>query len=295
MKLYLYRGLEDEEVPRDVTHVIVDNSVTIIKARVFHNSVTVNQLSAFYYCRSLVSVIMGDNVKRIEKKAFCDCQALRCVRLSKTLEHIGIYAFCKCLSMEALVLPSTLKSIGNMAFMFCESLRLLNLSNFILDISNIGDEIIHFTAIHQIANTVGVEYEEDYEELGGGSFTYRGSTDESNRQVNEWLIHHMDEAPFHTLCYKSSVTTKQINDYLDEHGNDTAAAIDPHHGMNPLHMLSMNPHAPSDAIAALLDVKADNAFGLDNQGKMPLDYARDYNVNGLIAMIKGLCNHRHGT
>ena len=33
MKLYLYRGLEneDEEVPRDITHVIVHKSVTAIK------------------------------------------------------------------------------------------------------------------------------------------------------------------------------------------------------------------------------------------------------------------------
>ena len=61
----------------------------------------------------------------------------------------------------------------------------------------------------------------------------------------------------------------------------------------PLHMLSMNPHALADTIAALLDVNVEVAFRLDNQGKMSMDYARDYNVGGLVAMVNGLCNYRH--
>ena len=51
MKLYLYRGLDGEIVPKDVTHVIVDDKVTIIKEK------------AFYECGHLVSIMMGDNVK----------------------------------------------------------------------------------------------------------------------------------------------------------------------------------------------------------------------------------------
>ena len=72
--------------------------------------------------------------------------------------------------------------------------------------------------------------------------------------------HHMDEALFHKLCYDSSITTKQLNAYLNEYGNDSALAIDPYHVMTPLHMLAMNPHAPADAIAALLDVNVDAAL-----------------------------------
>jgi len=291
MKLYLYRGLENEKAPKDATHAIIDNNVTVIKRSAFHD------------CRHLVSVIMDDNVKRIETIAFSLCPVLQFIRLSKTLEYIGKSAFEWCTSLEALFLPKTLKWIGNEVFHSCRSLRLLILPHDI-DPGDGGGDMIEDTAIYKIAKTAGVEYEYEVEYSDDDELFWATEESihraneslyhESIMRVNEWLIHHMDEAPFHTLCYKSSVTTKQINDYLDEHGNDTAAAIDPHHGMNPLHMLSMNPHAPSDAIAALLDVKADNAFGLDNQGKMPLDYARDYNVNGLIAMIKGLCNHRHG-
>ena len=65
--------------------------------------------------------------------------------------------------------------------------------------------------------------------------------------------------------------------------------------MNSLHMLSMNLHAPADAIAGLVDANVEVAFRLDNQGKMALDYTRYYNVGGLVAMINGLCNHRHAS
>lgn len=68
--------------------------------------------------------------------------------------------------------------------------------------------------------------------------------------MHEWLIYDMDGAPFHRLIpqalYESSVTTKQISEYPHEHDNDLALQIDTHHDMNPLHVLSMNPHAPAD-------------------------------------------------
>ena len=58
MKLYIYRGLDGEKVPEDSTHVIIDDSVEVIKEHAFHD------------CRKLVSIIMGDNVKIIEEWAF---------------------------------------------------------------------------------------------------------------------------------------------------------------------------------------------------------------------------------
>eukprot|EP01083_Nonionella_stella_P160967 526692_1 len=177
---------------------------------------------------------MGDSVKRIEAQAFYKCYALRFLRLSRTLEYIGKGAFCECHSLEALFLPPTLKYIGREAFWYCRSLRLLVLPNDI-NLSNIGKWIIRDTYICQIARAGGVEYE------------YNGDVsiiNESVRQFHEWLIHDMEETPFHKLCCDSFVTTKEINDYLNENGNDTALQIDTIHGMIPLHMLSMNPHAP---------------------------------------------------
>ena len=203
--------------------------------------------------------------------AFCCCLVLRFIWLSKTLEYIGKFAFVSYYVLEALFLPSTVKSIEREAFGSCESMRLLILPHDI-DLNNVRNDIIDGTDIYQIARTAGVEYD-----------CHGGINNESNRRVNEWLIHHMDAAPFHKLCSDSTITTKHINDYLHEHGNDSALAIDTYHGMTPLHTLSMNPHAPADAVlAALFNSNIQTAICADNQQKTPLEYARDYNVGGLI-------------
>ena len=268
MKLYFFQGLAGEIVPKDITHVIIDRKVTVIK---WH---------AFRMCRHrLVSIIMGDNVKRIEMKAFAGCYALRFIRLSKTLEYIGYNAFKYCYSLEALFLPSTVKEIGRQAFSHCRSLRLLILPNDI-DLSKSNEAIIFDTSIFQIAEAAGVEYEWGY------------TSDVTALQVNKWLMNHMDEAPFHKLCYNPSVTASKINAFLNEVDADEALEIDPYHGMTPLHMLSMNPHAPADTIAFLFYANMEAAFCVDNQGKTVIDYATEYNVGGLISMINILCNHR---
>ena len=145
MRLHIYHGLNGEIVPKDVTHVIVDSSVTVIKKQ------------AFYDCIHLVSLIMGDNVKRIEGYAFYHCIALRFIRLSKTLEYIGWWAFYRCESLEALFLPSTVKSIKGGAFVHCLSLRLLILPNDI-DLDNVGKWIIGETNILEIAKRAGIAY-----------------------------------------------------------------------------------------------------------------------------------------
>ena len=69
MKLYIYYGLDNEKVPKDVTHAIVNVSVTVIKKSAFDERV------------HLMSIILGANVKRIEEYAFSWCVALRVIVL----------------------------------------------------------------------------------------------------------------------------------------------------------------------------------------------------------------------
>ena len=63
--------------------------------------------------------------------------------------------------------------------------------------------------------------------------------------------------------------------------------------MPPLNMLLTKPHAPADTVATLLNANIGVVLDVDNQGKMALDYAQDYSIDGLFATINGLCNHRH--
>eukprot|EP01083_Nonionella_stella_P016301 45547_1 len=290
MKLYLYRGLDDEEVPNDVTHVIVHESVTVIKADAFYmrthlisvimgDNVKLIESGAFHECEHLVSIIMGDNVETIEQYAFHRCYALRFVRLSKTLKYIGACAFMRCVSLEALFLPSTVRGIERNVFCLSPSLRLLILPNGI-DLDNPGEGIIEETGMEQV---MILAYYTDTS----------GDDDMSDLDISEWLIYYMDEWPFHKLCYKSSINTQKINNFINAYGKNSALEIEEFHGMTPLHMLSMNPHAPADAISALLNSNMEAFFLVDNRNKTALDYARDYNVGGLVAMIAGLCNHRN--
>ena len=269
---YWYRGLEKETVPHHTTHVIVHNCVTTIKAR------------AFWECEDLVSVSMGDNVTTIEKCAFGHCLSLKIVRLSKILQYIGYMAFYRCESLEFLVLPLTINRIESCSLWRCPSLRLLILPETI-STNNVCDQIINGAAISRIALAAGVQYEYTITDLS--------VTDESVHKVNNWLAHHMDDAPFHKLCYNADVTTLQINMYLNDNGVESSRETDDIHGMTPLHMLSMNPHAPENALAGnLLHANMEAAFWKDKQGKTPLDYAVEYNVPGLLKMFEALClNH----
>jgi len=293
MKLHYYLGLLDEEIPYDVTHVIVDDSVRIIREE------------AFVCMEYLVSVIMADTVEKIEDDAFRACYSLKYIRISKTLRMIGDGAFYDCTSLEILILPSSVILIEGAAFGRCQSLRILILSE--LNGNNCGDDenriirnelLIHGTAIQQIAEAAGVQYRDagpgaPGTEPGQGR-GFRIESIESIRQVNEWLIHHMDGSPFHKLCYRADINAKQINDYLNDHGNQSTAELDPFHGMTPLHMLAVNPHAPVDALAGnIFHANMDAAVVPDNHGHTPLDYAKQYNVPGLLKMIEALCMNYH--
>lgn len=311
-------------IPKDITHMIIDDSVTSIADFVFCGK-----------CPELVSVIMGDTVTEIGKYAFSSCRALKFLRLSKVLKHIRHDAFSRCESLDIVFLPSTVKTIAWGAFRDCRSLRILVLPNEI-NLADVGGGIICNTEIERISKASGVEYE-----LEDANRPYRGYTGESCRKVHKWLVGYMNDLPLHALSYKTDVCAQQINHYLHEHGNESVDRIDPHSNMTPLHILAMNPYAPVDALMALLvgavehDLYNDtvieervesrnnsnkwvlpwlkdsfrccmyenqiplsypklNAVSTrDKRGKFPLDYAMEYNIPGFVRMYYYL--YEHGT
>lgn len=274
MRLHIYNGLDGEleNIPLDVTHVLFHESVTIIKAAAF----------SFGY-RHLVYVIMSDNITIIEDSAFNSCPALKYIRFSKTLEVIGQFAFNSCPSIEALFLPSTVRSIGRMAFTNCEKLRLLALPANIC-LSNIGSLIIDGTSLSGEASYyAGVRYVQA---------AWNFSTVESSLQVHSWLSHRWDQVPLHKLCFDSSVTANGINDLHHEYGiASTLGAVGVHY-MTPLHILVMNPYAPDDAIATLLQANPDAIHIVDGFGYTPLSYALNYNPHAFVFIYSYYRDHR---
>eukprot|EP00554_Chaetoceros_debilis_P015036 CAMPEP_0194111396 /NCGR_PEP_ID=MMETSP0150-20130528/10405_1 /TAXON_ID=122233 /ORGANISM="Chaetoceros debilis, Strain MM31A-1" /LENGTH=328 /DNA_ID=CAMNT_0038800813 /DNA_START=124 /DNA_END=1110 /DNA_ORIENTATION=+ len=277
---YRYLGSANEDIPWDVSHIIVDNSVTIIKK------------NAFSMCQNIESVIMGDSVRIIEAEAFFKCINLEVIRLSKSLQRIGERAFCGCEELQVFIIPPSVKEIERWILMDCPLLRFLVLP-YEINLDHVGEEIIFNTPLCDFARDAGVQYEMDRNGI---------VTEESNRRFHEWLFCRTEpyESPLHKICYKADVTVQEINDYICENGDESASQMDAMHGithgMTLLHMLAMNSHAAADVVAGnLLHANMDAVFLRDDEGETPLDYAARYNVPGLLKIIEILCLHRQTT
>eukprot|EP00984_Skeletonema_dohrnii_P018930 scaffold8973_cov75-Skeletonema_dohrnii-CCMP3373.AAC.2 len=117
-------------VPRHVTRVRIDKSISVIPARAFlghrnikevicHDGVVRVGEEAFSGCISLRRVIMP-GIEVVEREAFWSCDALTDVECGK-LEIIGDSAFTYCKSLRSINLPSA-KIVEACAFIDCKAL-----------------------------------------------------------------------------------------------------------------------------------------------------------------------------
>eukprot|EP00984_Skeletonema_dohrnii_P012494 scaffold5077_cov162-Skeletonema_dohrnii-CCMP3373.AAC.3 len=123
MRSFNYTG-DDEEVPDDVTHVTIDESVRVIPEEAFYDNRNIEEVifdvnvkkveeGAFAECPNLRRVIMP-GVEVVDWQAFIDCPALTDVECGK-LEIIKEQAFFRCRSLRSIDLPST-RIVGEDAF-----------------------------------------------------------------------------------------------------------------------------------------------------------------------------------
>jgi hypothetical protein len=107
--IFVYFGGE-QEVPADVTHVIIDRSVKIIPR------------GAFYLRRVLVSVETHDGIDIVKELAFCGCWSLRGIQLPG-VKKIGDNAFSGCKALTDVEFGDKLETVGRCAMDGCHSLR----------------------------------------------------------------------------------------------------------------------------------------------------------------------------
>jgi hypothetical protein len=127
--IFVYTG--EQEVPADVTHVIIDRSIKIIPERAFldrrklvsvetHDGIEIVEELAFCGCWSLRGIKLP-GVKKVGDMAFSICTALTDVEFGDKLETIGSHAFCSCYSLQKIYMPSV-RTIEDRAFGYCKKL-----------------------------------------------------------------------------------------------------------------------------------------------------------------------------
>ena len=295
MTVYIYRGRPHATL----TH----NERMAIKHVLVHEDVTVIGNEMFTYCANLVSITMFDKVVKIEDRTFSACRNLKSVRFSKSLTYIGRSAFASCYRIRSYSIPSTVTHIGDSAFAENECLRYIAMTRTLPanNLPNLLDSAIYNSTARRFG--IAITYGGDRDDIRGVWETYLASRvrrmgsrvyylrnlEETNyTSVNRWLNRYLEEEyPFHRICFDSNVTTKELNDYFngEQSPYSSAAILDEYNRASPLHMLSMNPHAPEDAFAMLSKKWKPAIFKKDLLNKTPLQYVEIHKVRGLIAMV----------
>jgi len=87
---------------------------------------------AFYKCRGITSLTLGEGVREIGVSAFSECETLKKVTLSDSLETINTSAFSFCSSLEEISFGRGINYFGGLAFYDCNSLVRVNIADLAL-------------------------------------------------------------------------------------------------------------------------------------------------------------------
>ncbi len=85
---------------------------------------------AFHNCRSVNSVVIGDNVTSIGDSAFANCEGLKKVIIGDSVTSIDDSAFSKCYGLESITIPPNVQGIGANAFSDCH-LKSIEFVNYV--------------------------------------------------------------------------------------------------------------------------------------------------------------------
>ncbi|KAL7536760.1 hypothetical protein ACHAXR_008462, partial [Thalassiosira sp. AJA248-18] len=107
---FLYTGQAAAVIPRNVTRIRVDPSVTRIPPRTFEG------------LRTLEEVELCEELEEIGERAFRECVSLRRIKIPSTVARILNETFRFCVKLEEVKLCEGVEEIGRYAFSGCTSL-----------------------------------------------------------------------------------------------------------------------------------------------------------------------------
>ena len=169
---------------KNMTHVIISNSITIIGD------------SAFEYCESLESITIPDSVTSIGAGAFNGCKILTSITVDKnnstyssvdgvlfnkskdtliacpnvkadnyqipnSVTSIGADAFARCTSLKSITIPNSVINIGNYAFYYCTSLTSMIIPDSVTSIGGSAFKGCDNLTIYGYKNTAAEKYAQD--------------------------------------------------------------------------------------------------------------------------------------
>ena len=109
---------------KSLTSVVIGNNVTSI----------INE--TFSQCDNLTSVVIGNSVTSIGKNAFYYCKGLTNIEIPNSVTSIGEFAFSYCFSLTKIAIGNSVTSIGENAFYYCKGLTNIEIPNSVTSIEN---------------------------------------------------------------------------------------------------------------------------------------------------------------
>ena len=220
--MFLYHG--DNEVPKDVTSVTIDESVTYIKVRAFQN------------CTEITNVNIPSNVAYIGENAFEGCISLLSVNFSQTLTFLGDHVFKGCKSLLYINIPNSITFIGDHAFYGCDELlsRITNYRN----IFGLIKDRFKYMPLHDVCSSHDVTVEaiestiQRLKEKSNNDYEGRDSSLSTNNldAKDTW-----DFTALHVLCCNSKATSEMIH-LLLQHMGQEMTILKTSGGMTPLEL-----------------------------------------------------------
>jgi hypothetical protein len=100
-------------------------------------SVTSIGENAFMWCKGLISIYIGNNVKSIGDYAFCYCDGLKSIIIPNSVTSIGEGAFYGSKGITSVTIPNSVTFIGDKTFFECDNLKSIVIPN---SVTYIGEE-----------------------------------------------------------------------------------------------------------------------------------------------------------
>ena len=143
---YSYEYSGNVVIPEEVTYENRTLKVTSIGDQAFYyckgltsvtigNSVTSIGGAAFAHCTGLTSVTIGNSVTSIGESAFSGCSGLTSVTIGNSVTSIGDWAFA-CSGLTSVTIGNSVTSIGDWAFAHCTGLTSVTIPNSVTSIGN---------------------------------------------------------------------------------------------------------------------------------------------------------------